>query len=379
MIHFPGALPITIHPIFWAMAVAIGWLNSETVYGTALWTIVIVISVLIHELGHATSAILFGQKAKISLVGLGGMTEREGAKLSHWKEFIIVLCGPLAGFLLFLAALEIQSFFNPQNPTLQYFLTITIYANLFWTVVNLFPVQPLDGGHLLSIFLQSLFGHRGIKMAFFVSMILALILSIGFLLIHAIIASALFLLFTFESYRMWKNSLAITQDDRNADLQNLLKHGEEALEQGRSEEAKTLFEQIMQASKEGMIYSTAVQYLAKIWDEEGNAAKAYDLLKPLKKTLPLENLAYLQQLAYRLDNWQEAIKIGEVLHREYPHYEIALINALSHARLKEAQPAAGWLQCAFNEGLPNREHIFFDHAWDTIRDSPFFQKLLDSQ
>lgn len=379
MIEFPGFIPIRIFPIFWIMAIALGWLQSQTWLGTCLWTFVILLSVLVHEFGHALTSLIFGQKATISLTGFGGLTQRDGPKLSAWKEFLIVLAGPLAGFLLFILAKEAYSFLNPQNQILQYFLTIMIYANLFWTIVNLIPVQPLDGGHLLSILLQGLFGYRGIKISFFVSMILGLLLSVGFLLLQAPIACILFLLFTFESYKMWKSSLSISFDDRKVELQNLLSDGEKAIEEGNKQEAKKLFEDILNQSHEGKIYQAASFYLAKILEGEGNISKAYALLKPFQKELPLDSLILLQQLSFRLNQWQEAIKIGQTVHQEYPHYEVALLNALSHAHLKEAQPAAGWLQRAFQEGLPDAEKVFFNQVWDPIRDSPYFKKLLDKQ
>ncbi|MCE2982169.1 MAG: M50 family metallopeptidase, partial [Parachlamydia sp.] len=97
MIYIPGKIPIRIFPFFWLLIVMIGWLNTQSIPETAIWAAVIFISVLIHEFGHALTAVAFGQEAEISLVGLGGLTKREGPTLAKWKDFIIVLNGPLAG------------------------------------------------------------------------------------------------------------------------------------------------------------------------------------------------------------------------------------------------------------------------------------------
>ena len=72
MLSFFSKIPIKIYPFFWILAIGIGWLNSMTLMGTAIWTVVIIISVVVHEYGHALTAMAFGQTAVIQLVGLGG-------------------------------------------------------------------------------------------------------------------------------------------------------------------------------------------------------------------------------------------------------------------------------------------------------------------
>ena len=60
-----------------------------------------------------------------------------------------------------------------KRTILAYALEVAVNVNLFWTILNLLPVFPLDGGHLMKIMLEKVFGIRGIKFAFFVSMLLA--------------------------------------------------------------------------------------------------------------------------------------------------------------------------------------------------------------
>jgi hypothetical protein len=61
-------------------------------------------------------------------------------------------------------------------------------ANLFWTVVNLFPVLPLDGGQMLRIVLESLFGLKGYRAALLVGAILATVSALLFFVVHQILA-----------------------------------------------------------------------------------------------------------------------------------------------------------------------------------------------
>ena len=161
MISIPGRIPILISPFFWFLIVMLGWLNSGSILGTAIWAAVILVSVLVHEYGHALTALLFGQEAEISLVGLGGLTKRLGPKLDRWKEFLIVLNGPMAGFALFFLSYFLLTVIPPQKTLLVYAFEVALNVNLFWTVLNLLPVFPLDGGHLLKIILESVLGIRG--------------------------------------------------------------------------------------------------------------------------------------------------------------------------------------------------------------------------
>ena len=61
-------IPISIKPFFWIFAVLIGFLMSGTLLGTIIWVVIIFVSVLVHELGHATVALAFNQNPKIELM-----------------------------------------------------------------------------------------------------------------------------------------------------------------------------------------------------------------------------------------------------------------------------------------------------------------------
>ena len=150
MLKFAGKIPIRIHPLFWFLAVAIGWLNADgNIPKTAIWIVIILFSVLVHEFGHALTALAFGQRARIDLVGFGGLTHRHGGKLKFWQEFLVVLNGPLFGLLFSaLAYMWLVKVNPPQESLYRYGLQVTVLVNIFWTILNLMPVYPLDGGNL---------------------------------------------------------------------------------------------------------------------------------------------------------------------------------------------------------------------------------------
>lgn len=378
MISIPGRIPIYIFPFFWILILVIGWLNSASILGTFIWSAVILVSVLIHEYGHAVTALMFGQKVEINLVGLGGLTKRQGPKLDRWKEFIIVFNGPLAGFITFIIAYQLLGFVGEKKSILIYILEVAININLFWTLLNLLPVLPLDGGHLLQILLEGIFGLRGLKLAFIVSIVLAGVIGLYFFLTQQILMGALFFMLAFESYRAWADVKGMTPEDTDQQLQDLIKEGMEELKTGHSQEALTKFSLVRQQAPKGVLYVTATQYASRILAEQGNIKQAYLWLYPLKNRLSADYLSLLQQLAYRMQEWEEAVKIGEQAYQQESSVNVALINALSYAIMGKAVPAVGWLRCAIQLGLPDVKKIIEKREFDAIRHSDAFQKWLKS-
>ena len=174
MITIPGRISISIHPFFWLFAALIGWMNSQSFFGTLIWIGIIFISVLFHEFGHALSAVFFRQTARIQLVALGGVTTFNGPKLKFWQQFLIVLNGPLAGLLLFfLASLALQL---PLPLRFSELIAAIRIVNLFWSFANLLPVLPLDGGQLLRITLEGFFGVKGYKASLIIGIVFAVLL-----------------------------------------------------------------------------------------------------------------------------------------------------------------------------------------------------------
>jgi stage IV sporulation protein FB len=378
MFSIPGRIPIKIFPFFWLLAAIIGWVNSGTLTGTAIWVVVIVISVLVHEYGHALTALAFGQQAHIDLVGMGGVTHREGPHLSLWKEFIIVLNGPAAGFLLFLIAnyMRLRLGDHPPDTLWTYTILIATWANLFWTIVNLLPIHPLDGGKLLSIILESIFGMSGVKFSLIISSVLSILIALVFFYFGGLLAGSLFFLLAFESYRAWRSSLSMSIEDKNESLQDELKQIEEDIRIGNQVIAKEKLLQVRDKAKKGMIYNLATEYLAGILNNQRNYQEAYDILKPIQNKLSPEGLRLLHQLSFRIGEIKDALKLGDSSYQAFPNYDTALINSLCYSLEGQVQPAVGWLQRAISDGLPNCRVVFDKTEFDPIRNSEQFQNIV---
>ena len=258
MLKIPGKIPITIHPLFWISALLLGWLWAQTLSGAIIYFFVIFFSVLLHELGHAFTAIFFHQQARIQLAIFGGFTYREGDKLKLWKEFIVVLNGPLMSLALsFFSYLALHYF--PLSPILASMLRFSFTANLFWAIVNLLPVLPLDGGHLLSIVLEGIFGFKGIKAAIVIGLVIASTIAVLSFIINQFILGALFLLLAFESFRSLKYYKIFTEHDRDQSIQQKLHDARTFREKGNIPQALLAFEEVRKKAEKGILYGMATQ------------------------------------------------------------------------------------------------------------------------
>lgn len=376
MLILSGRIPIRVNPFFLLMAVIIGWINSFTIIGTLIWIGVITISVLIHEFGHALTAIWFGHRAQIDLTGFGGLTSRHGPRLKLWQEFLIVANGPLAGFALFGIAYQVNKMIVGQPLTpFNYAVTIAMYVNLFWTAVNLLPIQPLDGGHLFRIILEGIFGIRGIKIAQFVSVLLAGAISVLFLINGILLMAMLFFLFAFENYRSWKVMLSFTEQDQNEQLQVRFKEAEREMRLGNLDYAFQQFQRVREQSKQGILHTVATQGMARILNQYSSYTQAYELLNPLRTQLDEEGLLLLHQLAFQAEKWEDAIALGNRVYQYFPTSGVALINAISHSVMGHIEPALGWLQTAISEGLPNVKEVLNKREFDSLRGDPRFRAI----
>ncbi len=378
MIHIRGKIPITIHPFFWLTAGLLGFLSTKSFIGTLIWIGVILISVLVHEFGHATTAVFFGLKPRIELVALGGLTYHRGDQLPFWKQFFIVLNGPIFGFMLFLIAWGLLKLPALATGLLAGIVTLFFWINLLWTVLNLVPVMPLDGGQLLRIVLESIFGPKGFRYSLLTGMIIATGVSLFFFLYQNFLIGALFFLFAFQSFDMFRKMRNFTKKDQSSHLKQALEEAEKNLQEGQKEKALFTFEKIRSEAKEGMIYTLATQYLAFLKHDLGKSKEAYELLFPLRSDLSSDALCLLHKVAFEQDNFDLVAELGPGCFTTLQSPEVALRNSFALAKLQQAKPSIGWLETAFQEGLDNLQEVLSSPYFDPIRSEPIFKKFLDS-
>lgn len=373
--RIPGKIPVSIHPLFWLTAAIIGWLLSGSLSGMVVWIFIIFFSVLIHEFGHAITALCFGKSPKIDLIALGGVTSYATGGLAYWKQFIIVFNGPLFGFLLYVGASLLLLLPLGGHTFLISLITSIKVINFFWTIMNLVPVLPLDGGQLLRIVMEAWLGVKGIRISFMIGCIIALLISLFFFVMQAFLVGALFFLFAFQSFDTWRKAKFLSDPDREDEMRMKMAKAEEAVAEGRKEEAKTLFSEIREHAHKGIIYNGATQYLALLLFEEGKKQEAYELLLPVKNQLADEAVPTLHELAFDEKNYKLVADLSAQCYQLTPTQDTALRNARAFASLKEPRHSGGWLKTAWNLGNLDVEKIVKESIFDPVRENPDFVAL----
>ncbi len=124
----------------------------------------IAVFTLIHELGHATAARATGSHAEISLDFLAGYASYVPSRqLSRFERAAIAVAGATAQFTSAVIVLLVMGAnpFSRDDITLND-ATISIWwAGIVLALVNLIPILPLDGGSIVSLFVEWLSPRRG--------------------------------------------------------------------------------------------------------------------------------------------------------------------------------------------------------------------------
>jgi Zn-dependent protease len=147
---------VRVNPGFWMMCLFLGFGAFRTsnlgMAAFGLWVLAVFVSVLLHEYGHIFAGWAFGQKGEILLHSMGGLAIYSGDPIPRWQRIIIALGGPAIQLALFGALY--YSFAWPMRVDSdrfhwQFFLARMLEINLYWPILNLLPIFPLDGGQVM--------------------------------------------------------------------------------------------------------------------------------------------------------------------------------------------------------------------------------------
>lgn len=240
-------VPVRVHPFFWLIGLLLGLSAGQREPTAALLMIaVFFVSILVHELGHAALQRKFGGRPRIVLHGFGGLAICDDCDRSPRNQILISLAGPGAGFLLAAAALLVTWIiagsitFVPawawdswlasmdqeqlerlsranlivgdviyprfDSPSANMLLKLILWVNIFWGLVNLLPIYPLDGGQVArELFTLGPYPREGI--------VRSLQLSVGFgvgtavfalLVLKSPFMAILFGYLAYTNYRTWQ-------------------------------------------------------------------------------------------------------------------------------------------------------------------------------
>lgn len=169
-------IPVAIHPLFWLSAFLLGGgLRMEGPQGwipVFVCIVAMLVSILAHEFGHAWASRFFGGRPAVALHGLGGLTHLGLGGAGRKEHFLISLAGPMMGFVLAFLVFLLAVFTHGRFPVLDDWVEDMLWINIGWSLFNLLPILPMDGGQML----RDLVGMRHHRLCCLVGGILASLL-----------------------------------------------------------------------------------------------------------------------------------------------------------------------------------------------------------
>jgi Zn-dependent protease len=226
-----AGIPVRVHPLFWLIALLLGSSSNSIIY-VLIWVMVVFVSVLVHELGHAFAYRRYGQRSKIILHFAGGVTVPEqvswgtgwaNVALSPRQDVFVSLAGPFSGFLL--AAFVMAGVFIsggtltvnwllgfiplPAVSSMPFggaivtvFAAILVSANFFWGLINLLPIYPLDGGNVARYLFIQYDPFDGARNSMRLSVIAGGIVALaGLLFLRSMFMALMFGFLAFQNYQ----------------------------------------------------------------------------------------------------------------------------------------------------------------------------------
>ncbi|MBL9152227.1 MAG: site-2 protease family protein [Verrucomicrobiales bacterium] len=198
--------PVRVHWTFWLvsamMSGAFSMQGREMFLHLLLWTVAVFVSILWHELGHAQAYRKYGGHAEILLYSMGGLCSGTGrGGFTRHESMWISAAGPAASIFLFGIVLAV-AWFTPlaqQSRIGAEMIGNLLWINGFWTVVNLLPVMPLDGGQIFQAFMSN----KNPRVVPYVGMAVAIGVAIAGLF-YGLIFMAIF--FGFLAHSNWERS-----------------------------------------------------------------------------------------------------------------------------------------------------------------------------
>ncbi len=122
----------------------------------------LLLSILLHELGHTAVALAFGCRVRdITLMILGGRATLLDMPRTPWKEALMAAAGPFVSFLLGVLAhllLVFTASHHLASPALLSYYVREVNFGLL--LFNLIPAFPMDGGRIFRALLSGVLGRR---------------------------------------------------------------------------------------------------------------------------------------------------------------------------------------------------------------------------
>jgi Zn-dependent protease len=208
-------IPVNVTPWFWLGGLILGWSLADRGRFDllALFIASLFVSILVHEMGHALLAKRYGWPPEIFLFQFGGVAIfQPGYGYTTARSILISFAGPGAGFLLYGLVVVVQTALMSSNwfSTLSdagrervlntlFFLEV---INLYWGLVNLLPVLPLDGGRISEAILARVRPWDGRSLAVKIGIVVSALVALYFVQEQRFLAAMFFGLICFSNVQM---------------------------------------------------------------------------------------------------------------------------------------------------------------------------------
>ncbi|MHB8513646.1 MAG: zinc metalloprotease [Actinomycetota bacterium] len=244
--------PIRIDPSFLLIAIfGIGWGATIAI----AFVVMVFITTLVHELGHAFAFRSYGRGAKVTLFAFGGYTQGDGGPLERGKRRVVSFAGPLASMVLLgVPALFIRRL-NSLSDQQHFIANLFVFISIGWSLLNLLPILPLDGGQISSSILEEKYGLNGAIAARVLSIVFAAGGIVAAILTNYIFAAIFAFLFILQ------NAREIGQL-RDANTATALAEGNKLIESGLSAQAVRLSQEIYSKAKTQPLKAAALELAA---------------------------------------------------------------------------------------------------------------------
>lgn len=252
-------IPVDVQPWFWLTALILnyGLLRRGDFRLMIVWVVVVFVSVLVHELGHALAIRRHRIEPEITLHGLGGATTwRATLPLRRVDHIVISLAGPFAGFALggvvYLAMRSIPPAWDVP-PMADYALRNLLWVNIAWGIFNLIPVLPFDGGHVL----EHALGPRRARLTAGISFLVAGGLALLAITWNQLWMAMLLAISAIQSFNRFRSEPDVTASELDrprpvpreeaipGELLALLRRAERAVAEDRLDEAAALASEVL--------------------------------------------------------------------------------------------------------------------------------------
>lgn len=370
-------IPVRIEPTYWLFVLLFVNITHGISVQSFILALVLTISLLVHEYGHAITALLFGARPTITLELLGGRSQYNSFGMTTKQLFLITLMGPLLESLLIVFSYSLLKLHVFENGYVHFFLVAMFRVNLFWCLLNLIPIIPMDGGYLLRYLLEGWMGEKGVKTSLWIGLISAAAIAPILLLGNHLFFGALLLVYAYHNFQQLKQ---IRLPSREEGHFSTYLRGLEAVKENDLTKAKILLKKLLKVKDEKM-KNSATESLAKIYLQEKHPEKSYKLLLDANPTLLKEGKFLLCQLAFERQNYTLVTEHSDALYAEYPSMETALLNSKAYAYLQQPELAGGWLKTASQFGTLSKESIaelVKQQPYDSLKNKKAFHQYLEN-